>query len=251
MRKKILLLCFALMLLVAMTGCGSETHTINISSTGGSIVSEMLFSKEIYDYLLEADDRENVPNLEEYGDVSYVTVDGVEYIKLTRVITCGSINELNNKLDDLNAYLSVFDTSDRSDLPPFFEEIQVDVNRNRGQIIVSGEITEDAHQYNEYNCVIIFKFAGELISTNIGEKVDPHTVKIDYLSIIENQDYGQFKIVAEIESLLPIILASTIAILTVGALVVGVIILRKKDVEEEILVAETEDNQEADNTIEE
>ena len=166
------------------------------------------------------------------GKISFYTENETEYVKI-------SFSEKFNSLDELNTYLNSLgsDTSETDISGTFFENIKVEFNKDENSLSISGKILKQSNISSYASCDIIFSFPGKIISTDIGEKVDDNTIKINMLEIWEASSTPTFAIKANASSLAFIFII--IAVAFVALIVTSCIIIRKKSLSKKSMKTET------------
>ncbi len=226
--KNVMFLLLTLVIAFSLTACVCETHTVNISSDGGSAIHEQIISKDTYNQLISM--GSDVNELKEEGyTITFFSEDGEDYVKASKTY----------EFDDLNAlerYFQELATSDEgSNSEKYFKSFNL---KSKGaKITLSGEIGKPDASAVYTSCEIILKFDGKITDYSIGEKTDSNTLKLDLMSLWTNNSGEEFIIESDSGNfgfwgILLIIVLAFIAVMFVA--VVLIIIFLKKNKKQNI-----------------
>ena len=227
MLKKISLLCVILFTLICLSSCVKESYDFDITATGGSVSHEQIITKEVYDMLVSMGANPS-ENKESGGELSFYTEDGTEYVKITMFEEFDSLDELNLYLREMGAQAEETSETDISDR--FFDTIQVKIDETGKILSITGRVAKQNDVSPYTSCDIVFNFTGEIISSDIGEKIDNQTIKINMLELWESSSSATFLIESKVpsHSFSLLVIGIVFAAMLIAVCIIVFVICKKK-----------------------
>lgn len=212
---------FTVIIIIAslLTGCVEETTTFEINKNGGTVISERLITKEVYDQLIEM--GSNLDGLKDEGyEVEFIKKDGTEYLRATKKYELKNLKELERYFQELCT------STEGADSEKYFKSFSI--KSKEGTLTLSGEIGSPDASATYTSCKIILKFDNDIKEHTIGEKIGNQTIELDMLKLWEENAGDTFTVVTNFESFnfWPFVIVGVI--LLIGTTVIFVYFIKKK-----------------------
>ena len=183
--KQILVLILAIVIGLSFTGCVIETHTVNISSDGGSAKLEQILPKDVYNELISMDSNFDSYQKEGY-EIEHFYQDGTECVRATKSFKFKNLDEIERYFEELGT------SNEGGNSEKYFKSF--DIKSKGKKITISGEIGKPDAMTAYTSLKIILKFDNKISGYTIGEIKDDNTIELDMLELWKNHPNEQFTI---------------------------------------------------------